>query len=143
MFRLLCKAGSADGFYGGVQHFSTTGLNKGEARAGQPFALLADGLRYDMQGRMHVTKDFKPILPRWVIPLEAVKPIDPKVTPHVIMNAPLTTKAKRVIAAGVLEAAPMAWPENQKAHRGLRRNADLGVELQKSPGVAAEIENEG
>lgn len=120
-FRLLVRA-KADGFYGDRKHYSLEGKNKGHKRAGQPFAILADALRYDANGNMEVTKDLKPVLPTWVEPLEPVKPIDPKTTPHIVKERK-EKPAKRFRPKEVAEVAPMAWPANQKA-KGRKLQAD-------------------
>lgn len=124
-FALRCVA-SRPGFYGDREHFPV-GSVQNPNRAGVPFTLLADGLRYDSEGKMWVTKDMKPVLPSWVIPQEPVLAIDPKLTPYIVVE-PHYKKLdkKRKLAAGVKEAAPMAWPQNMK-----RRDAMQGDRVVK------------
>lgn len=121
-FRLLVRAKS-DGFYGDRKHYSLNGKNRGHKRAGNAFALLADALRYDREGRLEVTKDLKPVLPSWVEPLEEVKPIDPKATPHVVKEVRVKPGKRKPIDA-VTQAAPIAWPENMKKHGRKLRSED-------------------
>lgn len=108
-FRLRCKA-SKPGFYGDRMHYPD-GSKDNEKRAGAVFVLQADGLRYDSEGKMEVDAKLCPILPSWVLPLDEVKPINPKETPHVI-KAAKPRFAKRNLPAEARAAAPRPWPAN-------------------------------
>lgn len=125
-FRLLCKAARC-GFYGDRMHYPATGPDSDHKRAGFAFALLADGLRYDSEGRMEVDKDLRPILPSWVIPQEEVKPID-KSIPHVVVTPKKLRLGRRNLPKEVREAAPVAWPKNvQKKSGEMDENREVKI----------------
>ncbi len=143
-FRLLCVAKGVPGFYGGMLHYPKEGIDSGHKRAGRAFALLADGLRYDSEGRMEVTKEMYPILPKWVEAVEPLKKIDPKTTPHVVVEQKARKPGRRKVAA-VLEAAPEAWPANSKKHLGTLDD-DREVKIKRAGTTATldkEEDNEG
>lgn len=103
------------GFYGDRMHFEV-GSKINPNRAGIPFCLRADALKYDKEGKMHVTKDMKPVLPSWVVPVAGaqVPEIDPKAIEHVVVDPTKAKKGKRKVPAAVKAVAPLAWPKNQK-----------------------------
>ena len=139
-FRLLVKA-KTRGFYGDVLHYGTGGKDRGHKRSGRPFVIRADALRYDETGRMLVNKDLKPILPQWVEPLDEVKAIDPKATPHVIVE-PKRKAGKRVRPQEVHDASPESWPQNMKKHRKLDDD-DREVKIKRAGPPGAMSKNPG
>lgn len=110
-------------FYGDRMHFEP-GSRVNPQRAGIPFFIRADALTYDREGRMHVTKDLKPVLPSWANPQQEVTAI-PKEWDHVVVDPNKVNKKKRKVPAAVKAVAPPAWPKNQK-----RRTSD-DVDLNK------------
>lgn len=128
-FRLLCKA-AKPGFYGDRMHYPV-GDQENPKRAGNAFALLADSLRYDAEGRMEVDAQLRPILPSWVIPQEENKPID-KSTPHIVVAPRKQRLGKRSnLPKEARDAAPVAWPKSVQK-RGGEMNEDREVKIKKA-----------
>lgn len=132
-------------FYGDRLHFEPESkLNP--KRAGQEFTIRADALKYDQEGRMHVTKDLKPLLPTWANPLEEVQPIA-KDIPHVVVEQGKLKRGERKVPAAVKAVAPAAWPKNVR--RNQEMSPDRPIKIKRAgtgtiPGEqAGDDENEG
>ena len=153
-FRLLCVA-TKPGFYYDRMHYPKGDRDNPE-RAGNAFALQADALRYDSEGRMQVDKDYHPVLPLWVQPVKGVTDektgvtrlvplttaelpvIDHKKTPCVVVT-PKVRIGKRKLPAEVLTVAPRGWPANIKPREDMNEDRDVKI---KRAGATA-VEDEG
>lgn len=76
---------------------------------GTPDTFILDerGFRYDEDGAVLVDEDLRPILPRWVKPLDPVPKIDPATVPHRIIEAPAKVKAAKRAEAQAKLADPV------------------------------------
>lgn len=128
-FRLLVVA-AKEGFYGDRLHYPK---ESGHKRAGFSFAILADALKYDENGKMLVNKNYEPILPSWVIPQGPIPKIDPKTTEcRVVEVAPKKFGKGRKVPKEVLEAAPKSWPANSKKRSGMEMDENREVKIKRA-----------
>jgi hypothetical protein len=128
-FRIKVRARDK-GFYGGQQRYPlfTDELPSGDPRLGAPFMMGADVLKIDESGKVAVDAERRPVLPRWVEPLDPVEPLGKDVECLVITNKKLVeyyqlpfhgkptpvAKKKAVDPAAVPPAAPPAPPADEK-----------------------------
>jgi hypothetical protein len=110
------------GFYAGQQRYPafTDELPSGDPRLGAPFMVGADVLKIDQDGKVAVDAQRRPVLPRWIEPLDPVEPLDKDIECLVITNKKLVeyyklpTHGKPTPVAKKKPVDPAAPPADEK-----------------------------